>query len=108
MLSNSALQANKTLAIVRVALHAVEGNVDTAISELSAIDKDSMTLGISPIILPIDQLPVFEALYDTPEFQDYAKNERYQTARFARMLASNETEREVIAMVEDAGYTMGR
>jgi hypothetical protein len=25
-----------------------------------------------------------------------------------RMLASNETEREVIAMVEDAGYTMSR
>ena len=108
MLADSALLADKTLAIVRVALHAVEGNVDTAISELRAIDKNSMTLGIAEIILPIDQLPVFEALYDTPEFQEYAKNERYQTARFARILASNETEREVIAMVEDAGYTMGR
>jgi ribosomal protein S10 len=108
MLSDSALQANKTLAIVRVALHAVAGNIDTAISELVAIDKNAMTIGIARIVLPIDQLPVFEALYDTPEFQEYAKNERYQTARFARMLASNETEREVIAMVEDAGYTMGR
>ncbi len=108
MLSDSALLANKTLAIVRVALHAVAGDIDTAISELVAIDKDSMTLGIARIVLPIDQLPVFEALYDAPEFQEYAKNERYQTARFARMLASNETEREVIAMVEDAGYTMGR
>ena len=84
------------------------GNIDSAISDLVAIDKNAMTLGIAEIILPIDQLPVFEALYDTPEFQEYAKNERYQTARFARMLASNETEREVIAMVEDAGYTMGR
>jgi hypothetical protein len=108
MLSDSALLADKTLAIVRVALHAVAGNVDTAISELVAIDKNAMTIGIARIVLPIDQLPVFEALYDTPEFQEYAKNERYQTARFARMLASNETEREVIAMVEDAGYTMGR
>ena len=108
MLSDSALQRDKTLAIVRVAYHAVAGNVDKAVAELVAIDKDSMTLGISPIILPIDQLPVFEALYDTPEFQEYAKNERYQTARLARLLASNETEREVIAMVEDAGYTISR
>ncbi|MCH7637655.1 MAG: hypothetical protein IIA12_08330 [Proteobacteria bacterium] len=108
MLSDSALQRDKTLAIVRIAYHAVAGNVDKAVAELLAIDKESMTLGISPIILPIDQLPVFEALYDTPEFQDYAKNERYQTARLARLLASNETEREVIAMVEDAGYTMSR
>jgi TolB-like protein/ribosomal protein S10 len=108
MLSDSALQANKTLAIVRVALHAVDGNLDAAISDLVAIDRESMTLGIAPIVLPIDQLPVFEALYDTPEFQEYAKNERYQTARLARMLASNETEQEVIAMVEDAGFTMGR
>jgi TolB-like protein/Tfp pilus assembly protein PilF len=108
MLSDSALQADKELAIVRVAFHAVAGNVDAAISDLVAIDRDSMPLGIAEIVLPVDQLPVFEALYDRPEFQDYAKNERYQTARLARMLASNETEREVIAMVEEAGYTMSR
>jgi TolB-like protein len=108
MLSDSALQADKTLSIVRVALHAVNGNPDEAIADLVAIDRDSMTLGIVPVVLPIDQLPVFEALYDTAEFQQYAKNERYQTARLARMLASKETEREVIAMVEDAGYTVGR
>jgi TolB-like protein/Tfp pilus assembly protein PilF len=108
MLSDSALQADKRLAIVRVAFHSVTGEVDKAISDLVAIDRDSMTLGIAEIILPIDQLPVFETLYDSPEFQEYAKNERYQTARFARMLASNETEREIIAMVENAGYTMGR
>ena len=76
--------------------------------DVAATDSDSMTLGIAPIVLQIDQLPVFDALYDAPEFQDYAKNERYQTARLARMLASNETEREVIAMVEEPGYTMGR
>jgi tetratricopeptide (TPR) repeat protein len=108
MLSDRALQSDKTLAIVRVAFHAVAGHIDTAISELVAIDTDSMTLGIAEIVLPIDQLPVFEALYDMPEFQEYAKNERYQNARLARMLASNETEREVIAMVEDAGYTLSR
>ena len=108
MLSDNELQVDATLAIVRVALHAVDGNLDAAISDLVAIDRDSMTLGIAPIVLPIDQLPVFEALYGSSEFQEYAKNERYQTARLARMLASNETEREVIAMVEDAGYTISR
>lgn len=108
MLSERALKSDKTLPIVRVALHAVEGNVSAAITELVAIDKDSMTLNVAQIILPIDQLPVFEALYDEPEFQEYAKYERYQTARFARMLASKETDREVIAMVENAGYTIGR
>jgi hypothetical protein len=76
MLSDRALQSDKTLAIVRVAFHAVAGHIDTAISELVAIDTDSMTLGIAEIVLPIDQLPVFEALYDMPEFQEYAKNER--------------------------------
>lgn len=108
MLSDKSLKSNRSLPIVRVALHAVEGNVDAAVADLVAIDKASMTLGVAEIILPIDQLPVYEALYDTPEFQEYAKYERYQTARFARMLASNETDREVIAMVEDAGYTIGR
>jgi len=53
MLSDSALQADKTLRIVRVALHAVAGNVDSAISDLVAIDKNAMTLGIAEIILPI-------------------------------------------------------
>lgn len=108
MLSDRALQSDKRLAIVRVAFHSVTGEVDKAISDLLAIDRDSMTLGIAAIILPIDQLPVFEALHDTPEFQEYANNERYQTARLARMLASNETDREVVAMLEEAGYTLGR
>ena len=108
MLSDSVLQADRTLAIVRVAYHSVTGNVEQAVSELVAIDRDSMILGFAAIVLPIDQLPVFDALYDTPEFQEYAKNERYQTARLARLLASGETDREVIAMVEAAGYRMGR
>ena len=108
MLSDQELKSNRTLPIVRVALHAVEGNIDAAIADLAAIDKASMTLGVAEIILPIDELPVYEALYDEPEFQEYAKYERYQTARFARMLASGETDREITAMVEDAGYTIGR
>ncbi|MDX1405751.1 MAG: tetratricopeptide repeat protein, partial [Woeseiaceae bacterium] len=108
MLSDSALQADKTLPIVRVAFYAVTGEVDKATSELAKIDRESMTLGITAITLPIDQLPVFEALYDTAEFQEYAQNERYRTAQLARQLAAGETDAEVVAMVEDAGYTMGR
>jgi TolB-like protein/Tfp pilus assembly protein PilF len=108
LLSDQALTTDISLRLVRVAVHAVGGDIPSALADLNAIDRDAMPLSAGGITLPVDELPVFEALYDEPDFQEYAAHERYETARQARMLASNETEREVLAQLEEAGYTLGR
>lgn len=108
LLSDKALNADRTLKIVRVAVHSVAGDVPSALVDLNSIDRDAMPIGAAKIVLPVDELPVFEALYDEPEFKAYAAQERYETARQARLLASNETGREVLAQLEEAGYSLGR
>lgn len=108
LLSDQALTTDISLRLVRVAVHAVGGDIPSALADLNAIDRDAMPLSAGGKTWPVDELPVFEALYDEPDFQEYAAHERYETARQARMLASNETEREILAQLEEAGYSLGR
>jgi hypothetical protein len=95
---------NPALRLVRVAANAVADDVDAALSELEAIDVTRAPLAFSAIALPVDELPVFEALYDEEPFRQYARNERYQIAQQARMLASGETEQAIRVQVEAAGF----
>ena len=62
--------------------------------------------GYSAATVPLLGLPVFEALYDTELFQRYATQEKYRIAQQARMLASGETEAEIIADAKAAGYEL--
>jgi TolB-like protein len=105
-LSDKALDANPARRLVRVAAHAVRGNVATAISELQDIDIDNSIIMVSAIALPVDELPIFEALYGEPPFREYATRERYRVASQARKLASGETREEILAAVEAAGYSL--
>jgi len=104
MLSDDAIRVNPALRLVRVAANAVADDVDAALSELEAIDVTRAPLAFSAIALPVDELPVFEALYDEEPFRQYARNERYQIAQQARMLASGETEQAIRVQVEAAGF----
>ena len=61
-------------------------------------------MAISAIALPVDELPVFQALYDEEPFRQCARPERYRIAQQARMLASGETERKIKAQIEAAGF----
>ncbi len=81
-------------------------DVTSAITELEAIDMENSVVMISPMALPIDELPVFEALYGEEVFRQYATRERYRVAAQARMLASGETRQQVGDQVEAAGYTL--
>jgi hypothetical protein len=108
LLSAGALIAAPGLRLVRVAALAVSGDKSTALNELSTFDITGMPLAISKINLPIDEIPVFGSLFDDEGFRAYANQERYQIAQQARLLASGETEREIIAQVEAAGYTLHR
>jgi len=108
LLSEKAIEANPPRRLIRVAAHAVAGNVSRALSELEAIDIDNSIIIISQIALPVDELPVFEALHGEPAFQRYASRERYRIAAQARMLASGETRKQIKAEVEAAGYVLSR
>ena len=105
-LSKRAVEASPARRLIRVATYAVAKEVPKAIAELEAIDMDNSVIMISPIALPVDELPVFEAIYDEAVFQHYASREHYRVAAQARMLASGETAQQVIAEVEAAGYTL--
>jgi TolB-like protein/Tfp pilus assembly protein PilF len=104
MLSDEAISVNPSLRLVRVAANAVADDIDAALSELRAIDVTRAPLAVSAIALPVDELPIFEALYDEEPFRQYARNERYQIAQQARLLASGETEKAIRAQVEGAGF----
>jgi len=108
LLSDSAIEANPPRRLIRVAAHAVAGDVSSALTALESIDIDNSMIIISQIRLPVDQLPVFEALRDEHAFQQYASRERYRIAAQARMLASGETREEIKAEVEAAGFVLGR
>jgi len=62
--------------------------------------------------LDLEAVPDVDAavasLVDDEGFRAYANQERYQIAQQARLLASGETEREIVAQVEAAGYTLHR
>jgi hypothetical protein len=105
-LSDKALEANPARRLTRVAAHAVAGDVPAAVDELRAIDVDKSPIMISAIALPVDELPVFAALYDESPFREYATGERYRVASQARMLASGDTREEIIADVDATGYTL--
>ncbi len=107
-LSDKAVRAVPTVRLVRVAAHAVAGDVRQALTELDAVDVDNSRIMISPIVLPVDELPVFEALHGEPDFQQYASRERYRISSQARMLASGETRELIKAEMEAAGYTLSR
>lgn len=104
MLSEEAISVNPSLRLVRVAANAVADDIEAALSGLRAIDVTRAPLAVSAIALPVDELPIFEALYDEEPFRQYARNERYQIAQQARMLASGETEQAIRAEVEGAGF----
>jgi len=74
------------------------------VEELRVITASDAAASISAIALPVDELPVFEALYGEESFRQYARKERYQIAQQARMLASGETEQEIKAQIEGAGF----
>ncbi len=90
--------------IVRIGALAVNGQNDKALTELGNLDPETMPIAVGGLALPIDDLPVFESLYESEVFQRYATHERYRLAQQARMLASGEAEEELIASVEAAGY----
>jgi hypothetical protein len=92
------------LRLVRVAAHAVGNDIEAALSDLAKVDIGRTPLAISAISLPVDELPVFAALHDEESFQQYARQERYQIAQQARMLASGETEKQVAAQLTEAGF----
>lgn len=106
VLSDDALKSRPGLALVRVALHAIAGNSVAAVAELETMDASEMPLAISTLALPVQELPVFEALREESAFKKYAEQERYQIAQQARALATGETYREVKAQVEAAGYAL--
>jgi tetratricopeptide (TPR) repeat protein len=106
VLSDEAVRQNPALRIVRVAARAVGGDVAAALTELALMDPDKAPLAITSVGLPVDELPVFSALYDEEPFQKYAANEHYRIAQQARMLAAGETVEEIRAEVEAAGYTL--
>jgi TolB-like protein/lipopolysaccharide biosynthesis regulator YciM len=106
LLSDDALRAAPGLKLVRIAAKAVAGDKATALEDLAAIDIKSMPLAISKIALPIDELPIFESLYEESAFRNYATQERYQISQQARMLAAGETQNEIIAQVKAAGYML--
>jgi len=92
--------------LIRSAAHAVAGDTESAIRVINKIAADRMPLAANPLAVTVDESPVFVNLYDEPDFQDYARRERYEIARQGRLLASGDTEREVVASVEEAGYTL--
>ena len=94
--------------IVRIGALTVNGQIDKAIGELERLDLNSMPIAIGSLALPIDELPVFESLNESEVFQRYANQERYRLAQQAKMLASGESEKEMIASVEAAGYQIDR
>jgi hypothetical protein len=104
LLSDDAVRFRPGLRLVRVAANAVANNIETALAELTLIEEGRAPLAISAIALPVDELPVFQALYGEESFRQYARQERYQIAQQARMLASGETEQEIKAQVEAAGF----
>jgi hypothetical protein len=106
LISDKAIEFNRELGLARVAAHAVAGDVPQALSELEKIGIESMPLAITAIALPVNELPVFAALFDEEPFKKYAMQERYQIARQARMLAAGETLQEIKANVSAAGYVL--
>ena len=107
-LSEKAVRAIPSVQLIRVAAHAVAGDVPRALTELDAVDVDNSRIMISPMALPVDELPVFEALNGEPAFQRYASRERYRIASQARRLASGETRALIEAEMEAAGYALNR
>jgi TolB-like protein/Tfp pilus assembly protein PilF len=104
LLSDERLEISNGLRLVRVAAHAVGNDIEAALSDLAKVDIGRTPLAISAISLPVDELPVFAALHDEESFQQYARQERYQIAQQARMLASGETEKQVAAQLTEAGF----
>ncbi len=105
LLSDDAIRFRPGLRLVRVAANAVANNIEIALADLALIEAGDAPLATSAIGRPVDELPVYEALYDEESFQQYARQERYQIAQQARMLASGATENEIRAEIEAAGFT---
>jgi TolB-like protein/tetratricopeptide (TPR) repeat protein len=106
LLSEEALRTAPGLKLVRIAAQAVAGDKRAALNAIAAIDIRTVPLAISKIALPIDELPVYESLFEESAFRNYATQERYQISQQARMLAAGETEKEIIAQVKAAGYSL--
>lgn len=105
VLSDESVASIPGLAMTRAAAFAVVGDIDKAEEILQWVDQDRMPPKLTPIALPIDDIPIFANLSDSPVFQDYATHERYRLAQQAKMLASGETQQELTADLEAAGYT---
>ena len=108
LFAENAVNVDMQARVARIAAHAVGGNTEQAIRELNELREISIPVAIAPVSLDVDELPVFESLYDEPDFKDFANQREFEIARQARMLASGETEQEVVAMVEAAGYSITR
>ena len=92
--------------LVRAAAHSVRGEIPVALETIQGIEDNRMPLAENPLGVAVDESPVFEALYQEDVFKEYARRERYQIARQARLLAAGETEAEVLAEVEAAGFQL--
>ena len=91
--------------LTQAAAYAVAGEKQSALSALAQIPEERMPLGFGGGA-GIDESPIFENLRDEPAFAEYARRERYELARQARLLASGETEQEIIVAVEAAGFEL--
>ena len=107
LLNDLALEYSPGLRMVRVGLYAVMGDFQKAIHELSEIDANDAPLALSSLALPVDELPIFTAIREEEVFRSYASQERYRIAQQARLLASGETEKEILLEVQSAGYELG-
>ncbi|MDH4107692.1 MAG: tetratricopeptide repeat protein [Gammaproteobacteria bacterium] len=106
MLSDTAIRYTPYRRLIRVATHSVAGDIPSALADLATIDSTGMPLGFGRLALPVDELPVFENLAGETAFQHYASQERFQIGRQARLLATGETSKEVVADIEAAGYRL--
>lgn len=104
LLSDDAIRYQPGLRLVRVAAKAVANNIEAALADLALVEAGKAPLAISAIGLPVDELPVYQALYEEESFRQYARQERYQIAQQARMLASGATESEIREEIEAAGF----
>jgi TolB-like protein/cytochrome c-type biogenesis protein CcmH/NrfG len=92
--------------LTKAAAYSVAGDIEQALASLAQIPQERMPIGTGGPGMTIDESPVFANLREEPAFMDYARRERYEFARQARMLAAGETEQEIAAAVEAAGYAL--
>lgn len=104
-LSADAMNARPDLKLHRIAALSVVGRTDEAITMLEGLDVAEMPVALTKLGLPVDSVPVFDALYETAAFKQYAEQGRYRIAQQARNLDSGAAREELVAEIRAAGYS---